>query len=97
MIVGDFKEFPNEIVHHSDEEDIIPCILIVHDPLHGGESLYFNGIKKATISEIKSSIPIHHCRLQIGAYNKVLHSASWWIGDGSTMNFNLRRKIIELI
>ena len=45
VVVGDYKKYSNEIIPHFDEEDIIPCILTVSDPLHGGKTLYFNGIK----------------------------------------------------
>ena len=43
--------------------------------------------------EIK--IPFQHCRLQIGSFNKILHGVSPWVGPRITLNFNLKKKIVN--
>ena len=45
-MIGDFKQYQNEIVPHCDKEDIISCIITLGDPPYGGETLYSNDSKQ---------------------------------------------------
>ena len=92
VIVGDMKQNQNEILAHFDEEDIISCIITLGESRQGGETIYYNGIKKNSSGDIKMKIPFQHCRLQIGSFDKILHGVSPWSGPRVTLNFNLKKK-----
>ena len=92
VIVGDFVQSQNEIVSHFDEEDIISCIMNLGDPRYGGGTMYHNGLRPGTSSDIEVKTPFEHCRLQIGSFDKILHEVSPWIEPRLILNFNLKKK-----
>ena len=89
------KQNQNEILAHFDEEDIISCIITLGESRQGGETIYYNGIKKNSSGDIKMKIPFQHCRLQIGSFDKILHGVSPWSGPRVTLNFNLKKKMVN--
>ena len=95
VIVGDMIQNENQILSHFDEEDIISCIVTLGDLRTGGETIYYNGIKQNVSSDIEMKIPFQHCRLQIGSFDKILHGVSPWVGPRITLNFNLKKKIVN--
>ena len=46
-------------------------IIILGNPLYGGETVYYSGMKQETSSDIEKKISFHHCRLPIGSFEKI--------------------------
>ena len=95
VIAEDFVQHQNEIVSHFDEDNIISCIITLGEPRCGGGTMYYNGVTQVTSSDIENEIPFQYCRLQIGSFNKILHGVSLWVGPILTLNFNLKKKIVD--
>ena len=91
VIVGDFVQHQNEIVSHFDEDDIISCIITLVDTRYDEETMYCNGIRQVTSSDIENKIPFQHCRLQIGSFHVILQGVSPWVGHRLSLNFNLKK------
>ena len=53
VIVKDFVQHQNEIVSHFDEEYIVLCKITLYNPLHGGDTVYYNGIQQRTCQTLK--------------------------------------------
>ena len=49
VIVGKGNEINNAITPHLDEDDIISYILTLGSPIYGGETDYYDGLKKVCL------------------------------------------------
>ena len=78
---------------HLDEKDIISVVLHLGEVKYGGFTKYYNGSSIKNKGELKKSIPFQHGRIQIGFFNQIIHEVSSWKGQGTAINFNLKRDV----
>ena len=83
------------IKEHVDSEDIITALFHIGEPKNGGNTLYYNGIKKENKGNLVQSIEFQHGRLQIGFFNEIVHGGDSWEGRRGGINLNLKKNVLS--
>ena len=94
-LLGNLKDNEGSIHPHVDSEDVITALFHVGSPSVGGNTLYYDGTSKNSKGNIVHSIYFEHGRLQIGFYDKIVHSAEPWEGVRGGINLNLKRNVLS--
>ena len=65
VIVGKCNEINNGIPSHSDEDDLISCIITLGSPNNGNDTDYYDGINNNIFMDKNILVPFKHRQLQI--------------------------------
>ena len=95
VIVGKCNETNIGIPPHLHEDDKISCIITLGSSNNGGDTDYHDGLKNNIFGVKQISVPFKHCQLQIGCSDKIYHGVCSWYGNRFTLNFNLKKIIID--
>lgn len=89
VLIGDGSKNKN-INYHKDHKDLISCIITFGEVTEGGSTDYYdnNGV-------LVCGMKFKHGRIQIGQYDEVNHMCPQWKGVRTTINFNIKKSVLE--
>ena len=73
-VFGTVSKKDGEMPLHFDERDIISCVFHLGKVNFGGSTSYYSGSSPSSPGDRVHQVKFRHSTLQIGFFNKVLHS-----------------------
>ena len=80
---------------HVDDGDIICSVVHLGNVKKGGSTMYFDLLIKSDNMKETCSIIFEHGRIQIVFFDKVYHCVESFEGQRFSLNFNVKRKILQ--
>ena len=87
-IIRNMSEDKKEVTKHVDNT----VLFYIGFPRKGGEANYYSGLTSKNYGELKRQIQCEHESINIGRFDKIVHSAESWEGYRNCINFNLKKK-----
>ena len=94
VIIGKLDN-KGDVPLHFDEKDCITALIHLGKSVKGGATQYYNGDTISNKGSMKAQIPFRHGQIQIGCYNKTLHSVETWSGKRGCINLNLKISVLN--
>ena len=89
-----FTKYQNILNHvHKNSNDILPVIIILRNNVHGGETVFYDGVNMNDIGKRAHVLKHSHGKCVVGAFDKYLHEVSIWTGHRSSLSFILHKSI----
>ena len=83
-----FTRHQNNIIHvHKDSNDLLSVIIILGKNVHGGETVFYDGVNMNDIGKRSHVLKHSHGRCVVGAFDKSLHEGSIWTGHRTILYF----------
>ena len=70
--------------------------IMVSQPLYGGGTNYYTGLPSDEYGTLTKHIPYQHGYLTIGCFDKIILSGEAWEGSRGYINFNLKKKFLNI-
>ena len=64
-------------------------------PIKDGETNYYSGLTSKNYAELQKQIQCEHGCINVGRFDKIVHSAEPLEGNCGCINFNLKKKVLE--
>ena len=84
-----------EVSKHVDKEDHITVLFHLWFPTEGGETYYYSGLISKNFGELEQQNQCEYGRINIGRFDKIVHSAESREGNCGCINFNLKKKVLN--
>ena len=89
-----FTRHPKYISHvHKESNDLVSDIIILVTDVHGGETIFLNGMTMNDIGKRAHVLKHSHGRCVVVSFYKMLHGGSIWNGHRDVLSFILQKYI----
>ena len=68
------------------KKDFITVLFHLEFPTKGGETKYYSGLTSKNFVELEQQIQFEHGHMNIGRFDKIVHSAESWEGNRGCIN-----------
>ena len=96
-VIGNYwREFIHETSKNinrvqKDINDLLSVIIILVTDVHGGETVFLNGMTMNEIGKIAHFLKHSHGRCVVGAFYKILHEVSIWTITRTVLSLSLQK------
>ena len=77
-VIGNLSTDGDLVSKHIDRDDFIAMLFHIGQPMYGGRTNYYTGLKSDEYGTLRKHIPYQHGHLAIGCFDKMIHSGEAW-------------------
>ena len=95
-VIGNLSTNDDKVSKHIDRDDFITVLFHIGQPLYDGRTNNYPGITSDEYGTLTKHIPFQHEHLTIECFDKIIHSGEAWEGSRGCINFNLKKKCLNI-